>query len=62
MSALIEAKKIQKVLDEYEKDLVETHLKEIVQVKTTGITVITAAKIQAVREIRDRLGIPEIKA
>ena len=62
MSALIEAKEIQKILGRYEQDLLEAHLKTVMQAKKDDQTVITAAQIQAVREIRDRLGIPEIKA
>ncbi len=45
-----------------EKDLLEKHIVEIVDKKDLSVTTITAAKILTVREIRDRLGVSEIKA
>jgi len=59
---IIDAKDIIKVLDEYELDILEDHIKEILMEESRNITAITAAKIKAVREIRDRLKLPEIKA
>lgn len=59
---IYQAKDIIKVLDEYETDLWEEHRKIVLQKKNDDQTVITAAQIQAVREIRDRLKLPEIKA
>lgn len=59
---IYQAKDIIKVLDEYETDLWEEHREIVLQKKNDDQTVITAAQIQAVREIRDRLKLPEIKA
>lgn len=62
MSGIIEVKKIAEVLDEYEKDLFNEHIKMVMLKASDAKTTITAAKVSAVREIRDRLGVPEIKA
>ena len=65
---IIDAKDVIRILDEYEKDLFEKHMKVVLsddktnQYVGSNITIITAAQIQAVREIRDRLKLPEIKA
>lgn len=66
-----DAKEAIKVFDEYEAEIVNTHIKLLTQKESASadtrekrdrLKTITAAQIQAVREIRDRLGIPEIKA
>lgn len=59
---ILDAKEVLRVLEEYEKDLFEEHIKLVMAKTYGGETNITAAKVLAVREIRDRLGIPEIKA
>ena len=59
---ILDGKKVFAILDEYEKDLFNEHIKLVMEKNYDGQTNITAAKVLAVREIRDRLGIPEIKA
>lgn len=59
---IIDTKEIVRVLDEYEKDLFEHHIKLVLAKSKDELTVITAAQVVAVREIRDRLKLPEIKA
>lgn len=59
---ILDGKKVLDVLAEYEKDLVETHIKAILSSDSGNITTITAAQIEAVREIGNRLQSPEIKA
>jgi hypothetical protein len=59
---ILEAKKVLEILQEYELDLLEQHLKAVLSEKSDSATTITAVAIRTVREIRDRLGIPEIKA
>lgn len=59
----LDGKKVMEILDEYERDLFNKHVKSVMDMESNHeITVITAAQVMAVREIRDRLGIPEIKA
>lgn len=56
------AKKVAEILDEYEKDLWNEHIKLSMQKAPDKKTTITAAQVMAVREIRARLGLPEITA
>lgn len=59
---ILDGKKVMEILSEFEKDLMEQHLVDILDKKESSITTITAAKIFTIREIRDRLGVSEIKA
>lgn len=59
---ILDGKKVADILDEYEKDLFHRHIALVLGKSPDGITIITAAQVEAVREIRNRLGIPEIKA
>lgn len=58
----LDGKKVMEILDAYEKDLFEDHIRLVLSTNEEKVTIITAAKINAVREIRDRIGLPEIKA
>ena len=68
---ILEAKRVLEVLAEYEKELFNAHIKLTMQRDISSMDsrekrdrqkTITAAQVEAVREIRDRLNIPEIKA
>lgn len=68
---ILEGKKILEILEDYEKELFNTNIKLVAQKESPfmdkrdardRLRTITAAQVVAVREIRDRLGIPEIKA
>lgn len=59
---MIELKKVIDTLNDYEKELFDEHIKLVMQKSPDVKTTITAAQVSAVREIRNRLGVPEIKA
>jgi hypothetical protein len=59
---ILDGKKVFEALDEYEKELFNEHINQILKKENENVTTITAAKVMAVREIRDRLGVSEIKA
>lgn len=63
---IFEAKKILEVLAEFESDSWNEHAKACLNISDRDErdrkTTITATKISVVREIRDRLRLPEIKA
>lgn len=68
---ILDGKDVQRILDEYEKEIYNEHIKLIVQRESSSVDTrekrdrqktITAVQVTTVREIRNRLGIPEIKA
>lgn len=68
---IIELKKVIDILNEYENELFNANIRLVTQKdsasadtreKRDRLRTITAAQVTAVREIRDRLNVPEIKA
>jgi hypothetical protein len=63
---ILDGKKVFAALDEYEADVKEKHIRAVLEIsdkeERDRKTTIAAVEIRTVREIRDRLGIPEIKA
>jgi hypothetical protein len=68
---IFEAKRILEILEAYEHELYNAHIKLIAQRESKSmekmevrdrLKTITAAQVEAVREIRERFCIPEIKA
>lgn len=63
---ILDGKKVFDLLDTYEKDALEVHLKAVLGIDNKDErdrkTTIAAVEVRTIREIRDRLGIPEIKA
>jgi hypothetical protein len=63
---ILDAKKVFELLDGYEKDALEKHMAGVLSVADKDVrdrqTTIAAVEVRTIREIRDRLCAPEIKA
>ena len=63
---ILDGKKVLELLDNYEKDAMEKHMNAVLATANDAErdrqTTIAAVEVRTIREIRDRMAAPEMKA